>query len=157
MKTNHSKSPCTIKKCSGKLPEIYCSRELIDPKVIPHFITLIEALNNPLLFYMVKVQEQPNNDLSDGVASIYVFVDPSKHPYDPKDLVDRAVNLACNYFTLQQEMEYFADEKNSADFKQTCRRVNCAKCSKRTHPYQQWALKYNDFFGKVFRPHRKNK
>ncbi len=157
MKTNHSKSPCTTKKCSGELPEIYCSREIVARGYIPHFITLIEALNNPLLLYMVKLQEQPDKDQSDGLASIYVFVDPSKHPYDPKELVNGAVNLGCKLFTLQEELEYFALEKNSADFKQTCRQVNCAKCSKRTHPYQQWALKNNDFFGNVFRPQVNNK
>lgn len=150
MKTNHRKVPCTANKCNGDLPEIYCSREILDHAYIPAFITLIEALNMPLMFYMVKPQEIEKGEDS-RLAYLYIFLDPRRHPFSPKELAHGAVNIGCKMNTLEEELEYFADGESKDDFMQICRRVNCPQCSKRTYPQEQWALKGSDFFGKVMR------
>lgn len=157
MKTNVRMQCCRKGPCTAELPEIYCEKLMILRREIPHFIDLMEALDNPLMFYLISPPKRVEDDPAFDRGSIYIFLEPGKHKYDPYSLVQGALHMASGYTTLQDQIAYFKNEIDTSRLVEKFREANCPVCSEDDNEKTSWTLKGSDFFGKVLRPQVKSK
>ncbi|MEO5641833.1 MAG: hypothetical protein ABIQ40_19040 [Bacteroidia bacterium] len=129
---DYRKFKCNTGKCKAKLPEVYCERVMIMRREIPRFIELIDKIGDALLSYHILHPErgEKDNDPAMDKTWIFIWVDPRKH-HDPEYLVKAGSNIACNSFTLEEEVA-FTKENGYRDemYRQTCREMNCPVCIK---------------------------
>ncbi|MEO5644998.1 MAG: hypothetical protein ABIQ40_10925 [Bacteroidia bacterium] len=146
MNYDFRKYRCNKSKCIAELPEVYCSRVAIKRRELPHFIMLLSALKDPILSYHVLAFErQDDREPEFDTTWIFIWVNPEKHFY-PDVLVSGGANLACNYYTIQQEIEFFAERKNT-EHDNIYREHNCPVCSKNWPQGNSWVMtlkQYND-------------